>query len=178
MLGARLSVAVLPSPKGPAQPRGDSAEQRSRSPPLQRGLARLPPANRSEMELQPPLHKAVKHAVLISYSNDDLPDKQCAIPCKWRCHGSVNFLWRLSCVGINEMLPSPQNTNCRAKIIAKGREREVLEYFAQARHLAMLVRKSQRCAVLYQLNYYFFYGVKAHSVRPSSELGLGLWTAL
>lgn len=43
------------------------------------------------MELHPQLHKAIKHAALISYSDDDLLDKGCAIPCKRCCHRSVNL---------------------------------------------------------------------------------------
>jgi len=85
IIGASPPVAVLPSPKGLWQPRGDSAEP-----------ARLPPSNWRWMELHPQLHKATKHAVLISYSKDDLLDKECAIPCKWGCHGSANFLLRWS----------------------------------------------------------------------------------
>lgn len=43
IIGARLPTAVLPWPKGPAQPWGDPAEPWSRSPSVPRGLTGLPP---------------------------------------------------------------------------------------------------------------------------------------
>lgn len=121
ILAAWLPVAALPLPKTLAQPWGDAAEQWSCSPSLQGGLTRLPPPNWEWMELHPQLHKALKQAGLISYSKDDLLGKQCVIPCKWCCHWSVNSLWGLSCLGINQMLQPPQNTNCCAKLIVKSR---------------------------------------------------------
>lgn len=95
------------------------------------------------MELHPQLHKAVKHSGIISYSKDDLLGKQCVIPCKWCCHWSVNSRWGLSCLGINQMLQPPQNTNCCAKITVKSRRAKCwmlcltwigLEYLWDASH--------------------------------------------
>lgn len=88
------------------------------------------------MALHPQLHKAIKHAALISYSNDDLLDKGCAIPCKRCCtEVLISFLLRLSCLSVNQLLQPPQKYKLPHRHQSQRQGVELLLCFANQRAL-------------------------------------------
>lgn len=110
--------------------------------------------------------------MLISYSNDDLLDKECAIPCKRCCHRSVDFLLRLSCLSVNQLLQPPQKYKLQRKHPSQRQGERPAAIFGRLESLVRLVRKSQRSIMLYQLNFFFF-SPWCESIFSTSQLCTG-----